>query len=186
MRSNKRPQWFLEIHEFATTSQYVAQLDLEGAQYLTTLQIDSAHEPLSRQGWSPGARFNGEPLRSWVLKRKRSETADPTNFIFVGPTESVNLWQQRLLALSGQLAEPGVFLSFRSCGVRHTRYFSFNFLLFLIFGVTWMIEIVDGVLRACGDFSEEKGRFGNIIVSWLVFFENICDEKLRENKCNVV
>ena len=49
-----------------------------------------------------------------------------------------------------------------------------------------MIEIVDGVLRACGDFSEEKGRFGNIIVSWLVFFENICDEKLRENKFNVV
>ena len=49
-----------------------------------------------------------------------------------------------------------------------------------------MIEIVDGVLRACGDFSEERGRFGNIIVSWLVFFENMCGQKLRKNKCNIV
>ena len=48
-----------------------------------------------------------------------------------------------------------------------------------------MIEIVDGVLRTCGDFSEEKGLFGNIILPWLVFFENMCGEKLGKNKYNV-
>lgn len=84
VRRNKRPQWFLEIHEFAAASQSVAQIDLYGAQNLTTLQTDAVHEPLSRQGWSPGARFNGEPLLKRILKGNVvKRLTPPTRFLWV-------------------------------------------------------------------------------------------------------